>query len=136
VLANFVAKPHDSPGDPESSHDLHYWQKIKAGETRIFTLTSDRLPVATLEYCVDSRAILHIEGRNGVLVDHGQSIFLPLCAAIHAIRKPLALTDVDGLPGPLLRGIILTRRGTFEVATNAIALAIFSASATFSRKHT
>ena len=126
ALKHCVGATHDSATlklkglketDPEAIHYLHYWMKMKKGETRILTLMKQDTPVATIEYNVTTKAIVQIEG-NPRHITGKEPFFKPLCGALFAIRDDFDLTSIQGLP-KLPDGVILTREGTPVLATPA-----------------
>jgi hypothetical protein len=102
-----------SPDDPEAVHCLHYWMKIRSGQTRILTLTHKSRPLVTIEYDTRSRAIVQMEGSD-FRHPSEHTYFPALCDALFSLKGPLDLTSVpDLLAG--MDGLILTRTGSIEL---------------------
>lgn len=142
ALSHCVGTSHNSSSlklaglaetDPEAVHHLHYWQKMKKGETRILTLTRKELPVATIEYDTATRAILQIKGRLDSHIER-KSPYLPhLCAALHAVKEGFQLTSIKDLPESSSDNTILTANGTFEPVTESNLSLALAGSVTISK---
>ncbi len=101
--------------DPEASHCLHYWINIRCGKTRILTLTENGVPHVTLEYDVLRQAIVQMQdAKRDATLSASARYFQPLCQALGAMREPLNLSSIEGLPTSG-EDRILTTSGEFVV---------------------
>lgn len=74
---------------PKAIHYLHYWMKIKDGESRIITLIEAGTPLVTVQFHVSTRSIVCAQGR---ITCEGQLLEIPFSA-----KQPL-LTALKSLP--------------------------------------
>lgn len=113
-----------SPHDSEAINYLHYWMKMKTGETRILTLTRLGRPLVTLEHDTELRAILQICGYRNQTPEFGDAFLKPLCGALSAIREPFGLTKIHNLPVPPPNTILHASGAFLPVTEDYIADAL------------
>lgn len=100
--------------DPEAIHHLQYWRKIKAGTSRIFTLTENGAPLLTIEYGVDEFTIKQMQGHP-----RREIPLTVLCPALDGLRQNVRLERINDLPREVER--ILTPNGSFTLPNSANA---------------
>lgn len=112
------------PTAREALFALAYWQKIKNGTSRFFTLMEDERPRVTLQYGCMSGSITHLQARSPLITS--DRLLPPLCRALQHLRSPGDLISVRGLPQGIHPRSCLTTDGTYEILSEANAHRIFS----------
>jgi hypothetical protein len=113
-----------SPTPREALFALAYWQKIKSGTSRFFTLMEGETPRVTLQYGCMSKNITHLQARSPLTT--GDRLLPPLCRALQHLRMTGDLVGVRGLPYSNHPRACLTMEGTYEILSEGNAHRIFS----------
>jgi len=99
---------------PEALHYIHYWIALRKGRSRILTLTSDGVPLVTMEYLIKAQTIDQLSARRQIT--GSEHFFKPMCRALADLRHTLPLSGIADLvqttDKPL--GTVITPEGDFE----------------------
>jgi hypothetical protein len=96
---------------PDAIHYLSYWMAIRTRRARILTLTSNGVPLVTMEYRVRDRALRQVVANQPMTGD--EHFFKPLCRGLAALRPLLRYSSIPYLvlPAKPHAGHVLTSDG-------------------------
>lgn len=125
ALGHCIGATHDmqllarhglAPESQAADAFLTYWLRIQRGESRIITFTQNGWPIATLNYCPQTRWVTRIETTRLGTVIPGAPYFPAFCKGLNELSMMLPILGIQNLPN-IPPGLILTPRGSFEEPT-------------------